>query len=357
MKRLDRYVLREMSVPTLSATLIVAGLFAGNELIALYQQLNASNVPFLTMMKLVFLSMPRWLTFTFPTGVAMGCSLAISRLSREGEMTAMRAAGIPIRRILLMVWFCGFAFAGLTFWMAEYVAPAANKEHSKLSVESMIVSGLPNMESNVMIRLNPYLVSFREMRRVGDDKLALSDVLLVKWNNVNEAVVFLAPLGTYDAGTWRFPKPYAWFFSGDGLVDVHDSDEIVLNQKIEIQDMMPSVLPVHQPKEEVWARIVAGRAAGVNVRQLEVQFYERFAVPAACLVFALASAMISIRFSKASAFQGLMLSLTMALAYYNVHMVCTTIVGPNGWLPPMWATWLPVGLFGLAALVAGSRLE
>ncbi len=357
MKKLDKYVLREMSVPTISATLIVAGLFAGNELIALYQQLNASNVPFLTMMKLVFLSMPRWLTFTFPTGVAMGCSLAISRLAREGEMTAMRAAGVPIRRILAMVWVCGFFFAGLTFWMGEYVAPRANKEHAKLSIESMIVSGLPNMESNVMIRLNPYLVSFREMRRVGEDKLALSDVLLVKWNNVHEAVVFLAPSGVYDAGVWRFPKPYAWFFSDDGLVDVHGSEEIVLNQKIIIQDLMPSALKEHEPKEEVWARIVSGRATGVNVRPMEVEFYSRFAVPSVCVVFAIASAMISIRFSKASAFQGLMLSLTMALAYYNVHMVCTTIVGPNGWLPPMWAVWSPVILFGAVALFGGSKLE
>lgn len=357
MKKLDFYILRELAVPVVSATLIVAFLFAGNEMIALFQQLNTSNVPFMTVLKLAFLNMPLWLTLTLPVGMAMGCSLAVSRLTREGELTAMRAAGIPIWRVLLMVGIAGVVMAGLTYWDSEYVAPKANKEHEKLSMEALVVSGLPNLATNQMIRLNPWTVSMREIQRLGNEKLALSDVLMVRWLSLDEAVVFKCPTGVYDKGKWSFNNGTMWRFKGNSLTSVSDAESIALNQDFSIRDLFPSSSDDHKSVEELWAQVESLKAAGLNSNGAETKFYERFSIPAACLVFAIAASVISIRFSKASAFQGLMLSLVMALVYYNAHMIATTIVGPNGWLPPMIAVWSPVVVFGVVALVAGRRLE
>src|SRR5690606_28978794 len=110
---------------------------------------------------------------------------------------------------------------------------------------------------------------------------------------------------------------------------------LTLNQKFELPDFIPTVGAEHRTIKELKELIESKKLAGGQARQEETKFHERFAVPAACIVFAIASALISVRFSKVSAFQGLMLSMAMALAYYNVHMVCTTIVGPNGWIPPI----------------------
>lgn len=357
LKKLDRYILRELLVPTFASTLIVAALFAGNEMIALFQQLNSSTVPLLTMLKLSLLRMPYWLTFTFPTGIAMGCSLAMSRLLREGELTAMRASGISIWRILRMVVLTGLALAGGSFYLKDYVVPKTTTEHKKLSAETMLVSGMPNLQSNVMMKIGQYVVTFREMRKVAEDKMALTDVLMVKMGAPGEAAVFFAPNGTYNQGDWNFPLPKVWLFRDTGLVDMHDADSISLNQKIRIEDFVPGAELEDLNRKELWDSIVAAKKAGFPTNKPEVQFYERFAVPAACLVFALASAFLSIRYSKVSAFQGFLLSLVMALVYFNVQVVCSTVVGQNGWLPPMIAVWVPFAIFGVAALIFGRRLE
>lgn len=356
-KRLDRYVLRELSVPVFASTFLVAALFAANELIALFQQLSVQNVPILTMQKLALLRMPFWLTFTFPVGVAMGSSLAMSRLVREGELTAMRSAGISIWRVLRPVLLVGLSLAVASFFMSDRIVPKTEKEHKKLSVDAMVLNGMPNFEQNVMIKLSPYNVTFREMKKVGTDRMALSDVLMVKMGAPGEAVVFFAPTGTYDRGNWFFPAPRAWLFRDEGLVDMHQAESIQLNQKIKIEDFVPGNDPRDETREELWARIKRIEEAGGRSVKEEVMFYERFAVPTACLVFALASSFLAIRFSKASAFQGLMLSLVMALAYFNIHVICTTIVAGQGWLEPMYATWLPIVLFGVLSIFMGRKLE
>ncbi len=344
-------------MPIFASTVLVAALFAANELIALFQQLSVQNVPILTMQKLALLRMPFWLTFTFPVGVAIGCSLAMSRFVREGELTALRAAGISLWRVLRPVIFVGFSLGIGSFLLSENVVPKTEREHKKLSVDAMVLNGMPNFEQNVMVKISPYNVTFREMKKIGEDRMALSDVLMVKMGAPGEAVVFFAPTGTYDQGNWYFPAPRAWLFRDEGLVDMHQAEAIRLNQKIKIEDFVPGSDPRDETRIELWTRILRIRQAGGNAIKEEVMFYERFAIPTACLVFAIASSFLAIRFSKASAFQGLMLSLVMALGYFNIHVICTTIVAGQGWLSPMYATWLPIAMFGFFALIAGRKLE
>lgn len=357
MNRTDRYVLRELLVPTFAGTVLIAFLFAGNELIALFQQLTTSNVPALVLAKLVLLRMPFWLTFTLPTGLAMGCSLAVSRLLREGELTAMRAAGISLKRSLRIVGLVGLVFAGITFYLSEFVVPVSTKEHAKLGAETYLLGSRPSFENNVIIKLPPYVATFREVLKASDDSLILKDVLLIKMDTPDEALVFSAKDGTYKNGVWRFPAPRVWVFGEDSLTSFDEEPVVVINQRIDVQDMMPGALPEYKSMKELWDSVVAQRATKGEARRTEVQFYTRFAVPAACFVFAIGSTLLSLRFSKASAFQGLLMSLAMALGYYNLHMIATTIVGPNGWLPPMWATWSPVILCGVFALLAMRKIE
>src|SRR5271169_3413977 len=46
------------------------------------------------------LVLPQVLPFTIPLGVLVGTLLTLSRMSTDGEVTAMRAAGVPSRRVV-----------------------------------------------------------------------------------------------------------------------------------------------------------------------------------------------------------------------------------------------------------------
>ena len=357
-RKLDRYVLRELAVPTISSTLLVALLFAGNQLIAAYQTFNVNNIPPETMLKLVILSLPGWLKLTLPVGVAMGCSLAISRLTREGELTAIRSAGVPIWRSLAMVWLAGIAAGFLTFYIGEEIAPKTQKEFERVGIEAGVVSGFADLESNLALKINQYSVFLGSVSKLDEGKYLLQDVLVYRRINVGESMTFVADSGAYQNGIWSFPNGITRHFEGDSLTSVK-SDSLTLNQANVLPQVTGSAGIENKTRKELWEQVKNAKVQGAlqGARQAEVHFYVRYSVPASCLVFALASSYLAIRFSRASAFQGLMFSLIMALAYYNLHMICLTIIGPNGWMSPVYAAWLPVGVFGLAAILLGSRLE
>jgi len=57
-----------------------------------------SSAPPKTVGFLFSLILPYVFTFTIPVGVLVGVLIALSRMSSDGEITAMRAAGIPAAR-------------------------------------------------------------------------------------------------------------------------------------------------------------------------------------------------------------------------------------------------------------------
>ena len=107
MKRLDRYILREMFVPFLIGTIAVVLMFQINELIALYKNFNLNAVPMTAVLQVILFKTPAYLNMTLPVGVSLASSLAISRLTRESELTAIRSAGVSILRVVRPVMIAG----------------------------------------------------------------------------------------------------------------------------------------------------------------------------------------------------------------------------------------------------------
>lgn len=108
-----------MLPPFLIGTVFVVLMFQGNILIALYKNLNLSMVPIKGILQFVLFKTPEFLTLTLPIGAGLASSLALSRIVRESELTAMRAAGTPIRRILFPVLVMGLIVSILNWFCAE----------------------------------------------------------------------------------------------------------------------------------------------------------------------------------------------------------------------------------------------
>lgn len=357
MKKLDLYVLKELAIPLLVGTVIIAILFVLNEFIAIYRYLQVSHIPGSAIVKLVLLRMPYWLTYTLPTGLALGSSLAISRLVRESELTAMRAAGIRTFRVLRPVFIVAAILTVSSFFIFEKVVPKAQEEHLKLSSDLLILGSLPKFERDVMIKLPPYLAIFGEVERLDDDSLILRDILLVERIAPGELTVYTARQGRYAKGVWTIDGAFVRLFKNEWLVQIAENQQLTINQEIDLRALLNSQAPDSETLDELWERIENGRLAGSDTTSLEVTFYERFSIPASCIIFAWFSCLLALRFSKTSAFQGLLISMASVGLYFNVHIVSTLIIGKNGWLPPMWSAWLSIIIFGSISLLWSLKIR
>ncbi len=90
----------------------------------LFEILVRSSAPPATVAHLFALAIPFTLSFTMPLGVLVGVLIALSRMSSDGEIIALRAAGVPSRKVippvLLFATLAMLVTATASLWLTPY---------------------------------------------------------------------------------------------------------------------------------------------------------------------------------------------------------------------------------------------
>lgn len=357
MRKLDRYIWREMGVPLFSGVIVIAMLFMANDVIAIFKELNVANIPQVMVAQLVLLKLPGWLSLTLPVGVTLGVSLALSRLSRENEITAMRAAGVPVRRVLWPVVVVGL-LATLGNWMVvERLIPWSAERYREVQAQVGVLGTAPDFTSNVMMKLDRYTVSVGSVVRQPDGSVQLRDILAMERPNPNEEWTYRSKVGSYARGVWTLQEPEVRIFDGDRIHVLESKDPLRINEPIRIADLFGAPMAEEMNAEDLRLAITQARERGDTTRLLEVAYHVKFSLPASCLIFAITGAVTSIRFARMGAFSGVLISFGLVLAYYNIYVICKDIVGRNGWASPIVSAWLPNAIFLLIAVLVSRRNE
>ena len=135
MKRLDLYLLGEMLLPFVSGVLLIIVMLVGNTLFPLIEMITKNGIPVMVVAKLVAFNVPTLLVLTLPAGMALSAAWAVNRLARDSEITAIRMAGVPLRRLFLPIFVMGAAASLLAFWVGDRVVPPANREFQQTQTQ------------------------------------------------------------------------------------------------------------------------------------------------------------------------------------------------------------------------------
>lgn len=357
MKRLDTYIVREMLVPFLIGTLTIALMFQANYLIALFKELQISNVPAGAIAQLILFKTPNYLQMTLPAGMALASSLAIARLTRETELTAMRSAGVSIARVVIPVMSIGALVAVGNYFLVERVMPPSERAARKLANEVGVLALSPQFKSNVVVNLKNFVASFGSVSRGQGSAVNLSDILLIERRPTGETVLITAPQGTYAEGLWTIKKPFVRVLNGEDLVSAKSDDDLAINERISVPDLFLAPQPEEQTADDLHKAIAQAKKVRQDTAALEVALHVKYSVPASCLVFSLTGAVLAILFSRSGPFVGVLLSIFLVLLYYNAYVIFTQIIGRNGWLSPMLSAWMPNIIFGVVGLFVLRKLE
>ncbi len=357
MKKVDKYVLKELAVPMVVGIVIIALLFMANEFIAVFKNFEITHLPFVAILQMVIYRMPEWLSLTLPSGTAIGVALAVSRLARESEITAMRAAGMPIRRVFLPIMVVGLLVSVANFFIIEKLIPPAAKQYHNVINQGSMVATVPAFKSDVMLRLDRFTANFGTIRRMKDGTVALTDILIIERPKAGDVVLYVAETGTYDDGIWTFNEPYVWWMRGTELVASYSRDQVEINERIRVGDLFQRPAPEEETVADLRAAIERGRASKSDTTLLEIAYHVKFSLPASCFVFAITAAALAVSLTRAGPFVGLIASMVLVMLFYNIHIVSTQIFGPNDWLPPFLAAWLPSILYTIVAVVLLWRSE
>lgn len=359
MKMMDRYVVKELIVPFIAGSFAIALLFAANQLIFILKSFPTQSIPPSAMFQMIFYRMPFWLNYTLPAGISLAASLAITRLARESEITAMRAVGVPVLRVILPVAVFGVVIAGGNYLLVEKVMPKTERKARQLELDATIASAAPGFQSNVWINLKQWHATFGSVTRETEDSITIKDIVLGERPSGDVVTFVSSPSGVYKNGIWTFDDALFWMISPKThKLTFGPAKTMTVPQPIFVNDVFETqVLPQDKTAAELAATIRQGQAAGHDMTREEVQYYERFSVPAACIVFAIIAPIFAVTFARTGSFVGVLLSIVLVLLYYNAFVISTEVFGFNHWVSPWIAAWLPNFVFAALGLIGLRRLE
>jgi len=367
---LSRYVFREILTSAVLGTLLATFvIFLQEAASKLFEVLvNSTNVAPRTVLELFGWAMPPVLPLTIPFGVLVGILIGLGRMASDGEITAMRAAGVSSRRVILPV----LVFAGLGMALAAFaslrLAPLSMRETARIIQELAETQLSAQIEPRVFNEDFPNKILY---------VLDVGPGPVVKWNHVFIADVTppaqrqsgmrdkaVGPLITVAREAIAVSDPHHNRIE----LTLHDYSTHEMGKDMVANDTTAPLgtqgLDASPPKQE------SLRSIAMNTRQLmayprngpdytetRIELHRRFALPLACITLALVGIPLGIATRKGGKSAGYVIGFFLGFFCYNLSSVALIGVAKQKTLPVPVAVWLPNFAFLIAGLILLYRME
>ncbi|HEU4617898.1 MAG TPA: LPS export ABC transporter permease LptF [Gammaproteobacteria bacterium] len=136
MSLISRYVLRECFGAWLIVTAALFVILMSNQFAVILGDAAADELPRDAVFSVLGLTTLRYLTFLAPIGLFLGTMLALARLTRDSEMTALSACGVGPTRLLAPIGLLTLALAAVSTWLVLVQTPAASRRIAEIRDEA-----------------------------------------------------------------------------------------------------------------------------------------------------------------------------------------------------------------------------
>jgi len=369
MRLLGRYVFREILTSAVLGTLLatfVIFLRAADKLFAVL--VGASNAGFSTVMELLLWAMPPVLPLTIPFGVLVGILIGLGRMAADGEITAMRAAGVSSRKVIVPV----VLFAALGMGIAGFASLRLTPLALRRSTD--IVNEL--LEGQLSAEIEPRVFNESFPNRI----LYVGDVgtgPVVKWRPVFIAdvtppeqrtsgmrekaegpmiTVARGALAVSDVKNNRLQLTLYDYCSHEMGKDrvANDSCAPISTQVLDAQPPSHKTPPTAAMNTRELLRYPR---SGDDYTEVRLELHRRFALPVACIALALVGIPLGIATRKGGKSAGYIIALF--LSFFCYHLSSLTLIGfaKQRTLSVPVAVWLPDAVFLVAGMFFLYRME
>jgi LPS export ABC transporter permease LptG/LPS export ABC transporter permease LptF len=348
---LDDYVLRDFGtnlVLVLTTFLLLLLVFTVFELLG---DILRNHISPLVVGQYLLNVTPYFIYNAAPLAILLAVLVTLGLMQRSNEITAVKATGISIYRIVVPVLVaCAMLAAGL-FFFDQFYLPYANKRQDALRNE---IKGKPaqtylnpdrkwifgehsniyyyqlfDSEKNQFGRLSVFQFdpkTFQLTRRIYADRAHWEDTLqrwvcTQGWEREFRGSA-IENYRTFDVST----------FAGVSEPPTYFKKEVKQSSEMNYQELRRYIRDLQQ--------------SGFDVVRLRVQLAKKFAFPVIALVMALLAVPFSLQAGKRSTVTGVALALGIAVIYWTVSGLFEAM-GNISQLPPMLAAWSPDLIFAL----------
>ena len=352
MKTLDKYILKEMIAPFLVSVLAFVVLLVGRTIFDSIEFIISRHVPIPLVLRLVVYDLPRIIGMVLPLAALFSTALAVNRLGRDSEITAIRMTGVPLRRIFMPILVVGFAASLLTLWLSESVTPWANKETKKTIQYIWGMQNIPPVQENVFFQSEGYYFYVQRVEKDTSGKVMLRRIMIYEVPPAGDyPMMVTAAWATNEKSLWTLHDGATHKLGSDGLVQYEMKFPTM---KLNLNRTMQQVWNAQATTEEMGFRELSHQinmfeGVGHEVTKMKVDWHFKLSLPLSCLIFALCAAPLSLKFISMGSYSGILLGIIIMFLYWN-NIFLGKALGMGGLIPPFLAGWSQNIIFGLVGI-------
>jgi len=226
---LDRYLIRQFLSPLLFAFAAMTSIMLLNQVARRFGALVGKGLPWSVIGEVFLLCLPFIIAMTLPMAVLVGMLFTFSQLASDSEITAMRASGIGVGRLVRPMLLSGLLLTVVNFWFTDQVLPDSNAKLRNLLINIQRKKPTLEMREQVINEIPPSGM-FLRASRIDPNTGRLRSVTIYDMSGTDNRRVIYADsgaMGFTDQGTDLQLRLYdgaihAFKQSDPGLMQVTD---------------------------------------------------------------------------------------------------------------------------------------
>ncbi len=366
---IDKLLIRAVLGPILIALLVLTFVVFAHDLGRLSELLITRNASLSSVLLICGSLLPGILIFSLPLAYLIGILIGLSGLSGESQIVALRACGVPLRRLMVPIFGLGVVFAGLTGFMSLYALPRAAALHRDLKDRISLRAATSQIQPRVFNEEFPNIVFYLD--DLSPDRQTWSRVFVADNADPKRPRTILAQEGAWvtDQHAFRLQlhlergivyqvdpvdpsrDNVSVFAATDIPVDLH----ILPGTPGDDLSEQESKKPTEMGTLDLW-RGTPGATPAAKMEQ-QVQLQRRLAIPFSVFAFALVGLTMGTSMHKGGRTSGLVASLVMVLLFFilfmnGLRLASVGTVSP--WLGA-WGANLILGAVGALMLARAER--
>lgn len=350
MRLLDRYILKEMAAAFLLGLMVFTFVLLTNRILRLVELIVNKGVGILTVLQLFLYVLPFSLVVTIPMSVLLATLATFMRLNTDGEMLALRGAGLGLLRLTRPALFFGLGATVLTMIVSVWILPFSNQAFKNLIFEMTRRQVAVALQEGIFNSAFEGLTLYAE--HLNPKTSEMEGVFLVDSRNPAEQRVIVAQDGRFTSD----PKQLRMGLTlHEGSIQLSGAEHPGRYRMLTFQDYALTLDAARSlssdptqrtlgeqelPLGELRKRAEELRAQGQNYHPLIVEFHKKLAIPFSCALFAVVGIPLASRIKRGGRGLSLAISTGFALGYY-ILIVAGEGLGARGTVPEALAMWLP----------------
>ena len=199
MKILTKYILKEHLAPLVFSLTALTSLLLLNYVAKQFGQLVGKGLDWRVITEFLLLSVPFTVAMTLPMAVLVATLHAFSRMASENEITAFKASGISLPRLMVPVIVAAGVLTVAMVWFNDRVLPAANHRLTTLSNDIARKKPTFALKEQVINPVSPGRLYLRAARLSGMNEMR--DVAIYDLSDPQTRTTIRADSGTLALAT------------------------------------------------------------------------------------------------------------------------------------------------------------